>query len=205
MRIAALMRHGEPQVPPPGRSMHDDRNRGLTDLGRRQAQAARDWLEGLDPAAVLCSDSPRSIETARIAAAPLEPRIVPGLAGLRLGVWEQRPLAEIRAEVVAMIEGRIAPPEGAETAAELLTRVSAAFGDAIPDEGNVLVVAHRVTNALLIGEVLGLAPEAVLQIPQDHANVSLLALDDSRDQLLALNVSPLGPLRIDHSRVEALG
>jgi broad specificity phosphatase PhoE len=176
MRIAALMRHGEPQVPPPGRSMHDDRNRGLTDLGRRQAQAAGEWLEGLHPVAVLCSDSPRSIETARIAGAPLEPRIVPGLAGLRLGVWEQRPLAEVRAEVMAMLEGRITAPEGGETAAELLARVSAAFRDAVPDEGNVLVVAHRVTNAALIGEVLGLAPEAVLQVPQDHANVSLLAL-----------------------------
>ena len=29
MRIAALMRHGEPQPAPPGRSMHDDRNRAL--------------------------------------------------------------------------------------------------------------------------------------------------------------------------------
>jgi broad specificity phosphatase PhoE len=82
--------------------------------------------------------------------------------------------------------------------------VSAAFREALPDDGNVLVVAHRLTNALLIGEVIGLDPEAVLRIPQDHANVSMLALGDSRDQLLALNVTPLDPLRLRRAHVEAL-
>jgi broad specificity phosphatase PhoE len=204
MRIAALMRHGEAHAPAPGRSIHDDRHRGLTDLGRRQARAAREWLDGLDPVAVLCSGSPRAVETAQIAGAPVTPRIVPGLAGLRLGAWEQRPLADVRTQVMRMITGEVAPPEGAESAAQLLARVSAAFREALPDDGNVLVVAHRLTNALLIGEVIGLDPEAVLRIPQDHANVSMLALGDSRDQLLALNVTPLDPLRLRRAHVEAL-
>jgi broad specificity phosphatase PhoE len=204
MRIAALMRHGEPTAPPADRSMHDDRNRGLTEAGRRQAEAARGWLEGLDPVAVLCSDSPRAIETAQIAGDPLEPQIVPGLAGLRLGVWEQQPLSEVHDRVVAMIAGEIPPPEGAETAADLARRAAEALRVALPPEGNVLVVAHRLTNALLLAVPLGLAPEQALQIPQDYANVSMLSLDDSRDQVLALNVTPLDPLRVTRHHVEAL-
>lgn len=204
MRIAALMRHGEPQAPPPQRSMHDDRNRGLTELGRRQAEAARAWLDGLDPVAVICSDAPRCVETARIAGAPLEPRVVPGLAGLRLGVWEQRPLDAMRPKIVCMIRGEIPPPEGAESPAGLLARATRALHAALPQTGNVLVVAHRLTNAVLLGDALGIAPADSLRIPQDHASVSLLSLDDSRDQVLALNASPLDPMRGDRDDVEEL-
>jgi broad specificity phosphatase PhoE len=204
MRVLALMRHGEPQPPPPQRSIHDDRERRLTELGRRQAEAARGWLEGLDPVAVLCSGAPRCVETARIAGAPLEPRVVPDLAGLRLGLWEQRPLAEIGPEVVRMVRGEIPAPEGAETPAELLARTTRALHAALPETGNVLVVAHRLTNALLLGEALGLAPTECLRIPQDYANVSLLSLDDARDQVLAVNVSPADPLRGGRDDVEDL-
>ncbi len=175
MRIVAFMRHGEPHPAPPGRSVHDDRERGLTELGRRQAQGARAWLEGLDPVAALCSDSPRAVETAEIVGAPVAPSIVPGLA-----------------------------PEGDESAAQLLARACAALRQALPEHGNVLVVADGVTNAVLIGEVLGLAPEAALRVPQDHGNVSMLSLEDSRDQLLALNVTPLAPLRLQRPHAEAL-
>jgi broad specificity phosphatase PhoE len=195
MRVLALMRHGEPQPPPLQRSIHDDRDRRLTELGRRQAEAARGWLEGLDPVAVLCSGAPRCVETARIAGAPLQARVVPDLAGLRLGLWEQRPLAAVGPDVVRMVRGEIPAPEGAETPAELLARATRALHAALPETGNVLVVAHRLTNALLLGEALGIAPADCLRIPQDYASVSLLSLDDARDQVLAVNVSPADPLR----------
>jgi len=204
MRVLALMRHGEPQPPPPQRSIHDDRDRGLTGLGRRQAEAARGWLDGLDPVTVICSGAPRCVETARIAGAPLQPRVVPDLAGLRLGVWEQRPLAAMRPEIVRMVRGEIPAPEGAETPAELLARFIRALSAALPETGNVLVVAHRLTNAVLLGEELGIAPTDCLRIPQDYASVSLLSLDDTRDRVLAVNVSPLDPLRGGWHDVEDL-
>jgi broad specificity phosphatase PhoE len=204
MRIAALMRHGEPQPAPPGRSMHDDRDRALTELGRRQAQAARAWLDGLEPVAVICSDAPRCIETAEIAGAPLRPQVVSDLAGLRLGIWEQRPLDAMKPQIVRMIRGELPAPEGAETPAQLFARASRALRAALPETGNVLVVAHRLTNAVLLGDALGIVPADSLRIPQDHANVSLLSLDDTRDQVLAVNVTPLDPLRGGSDEVEDL-
>ncbi len=75
---------------------------------------------------------------------------------------------------------------------------------ALPRTGNVLVVAHRLTNAVLLAEHLGLEPEQALRIPQDHAAVSLLSLEDSRDRVLALNITPLHPLRLERAQVEDL-
>lgn len=204
MRIAAIMRHGEAVDTTADQSIAGTRDRGLTALGRRQSEAARAWLAGLEPVAVLCSDSPRAIETARIAGAPADPVIVPDLAGMRLGVWEHEPLAAVHDRVRQVIAGELAPPPGAESARELAQRAGRAFAQALPRTGNVLVVAHRLTNAVLLAEHLGLEPEQALRIPQDHAAVSLLSLEDSRDRVLALNITPLHPLRLERAQVEDL-
>ena len=204
MRIAALMRHAEPVQPDDHVTMAQDRDRGLTALGRGQCEAARAWLEGLDAVCVLCSESPRAIETARLTGAPLTPQIVPDLAGLRLGQWEDEPWGAVRDRVHRMLSGEIPLPAGAESVRELADRARRAVRDALPPEGNVLVVAHRLTNAVLLAEPLGVEPEQALRIPQDHAAVSLLSLDDSRDQVLAVNVTPRDPLRLARTRVERL-
>jgi broad specificity phosphatase PhoE len=204
MRIAALMRHAEPEDPGGEDPMALGHDRRLTELGRRQCAAAREWLEGLEPVSVVASDSPRAIETAQLVGAPLEPRIMPDLAGMRLGDWEQRPLAEVRDQVARLVAGRLSPPPGAESVQALADRVRRGFRQALPPEGNVLIVAHRLVNAVLLAEHLGLSLEQALRVPQDHAGVSLLSLDDTRDQLLALNVTPLTPLRLERDQVEDL-
>jgi broad specificity phosphatase PhoE len=204
MRMAAIMRHGEPEDLGENVSIAAEESRGLSALGRRQAEAARAWLAGLEPVAVLCSDSPRAIETARIAGAPLEPTILPDLAGLRLGVWEEQPLSGQRDRIRRLVSGELAPPEGGETVRQVAERAQRALDGALPAEGNVLVVAHRLTNAVLIANKLGLEPELALRIPQDHAAVSLVSLEDSRDRVLAVNVTPLDPLRLSRLQVEDL-
>jgi broad specificity phosphatase PhoE len=204
MRIAAIMRHAEPEDSGNERSVHHGRNRGLTDHGRRQCEAARAWLTGLEPTCVISSDSPRAIQTAELVGAPLRPRVVPELAGLRLGAWEEEPLSSVRDRVCRVIAGEIAPPRGAESIGAFAERVRSAFRGSLPTEGNVLIVAHRVVNAVLLAEHLGLEPEDALRIPQDHAAVSLLALEDTRDQVLTLNLTPLTPLRLQVAAVEEL-
>jgi broad specificity phosphatase PhoE len=204
MRMAAIMRHGEPEDLGENVSIAAEESRGLSALGRSQAEAARGWLAALEPVAVLCSDSPRAIETARIAGAPLDPTILPDLAGLRLGAWEQQPLSELRDRVRRLVSGELAPPDGAETVRQLADRAQRAVDSALPPDGNVLIVAHRLTGAVLIGNQLGLEPELALRIPQDHAAVSLVSLEDSRDRVLAINVTPLDPLRLSRRQVEDL-
>jgi broad specificity phosphatase PhoE len=204
MRIAAIMRHAEPEDSGSERSVRYGRNRGLTDRGRRQCEAARAWLAGLEAACVISSDSPRAIETAELVGDQLSPHVVPELAGLRLGEWEEQPLRTVRDRVCRLIAGEIAPPPGAESIDEFAERVRSAFRESLPREGNVLIVGHRVVNAVLLAEHLGLGPEDALRIPQDHAAVSLLALEDTRDQLLTLNLTPLTPLRLEFTDVEEL-
>jgi broad specificity phosphatase PhoE len=204
MRMAAIMRHGEPEDIGANMSIAAEEGRGLSALGRSQAEAAREWLAGFEPVAVLCSGSPRAIETARIAGAPLEPTILPDLAGLRLGVWEEQPLSELHDRVRRLVSGELAPPDGAETVRQLADRAQRAVDSALPPDGNVLIVSHRLTGAVLIGNQLGLEPELALRIPQDHAAVSLVSLENSRDRVLAINVTPLDSLRLSRRNVEDL-
>jgi broad specificity phosphatase PhoE len=202
MRIAAIMRHAEPEDPQGELPMAAGRDRRLTAQGRRQCEAARTWLRGLDPVCVISSDSPRAIETAQLVGAPLTPTIIPELAGMRLGAWEDEPLQAAKDRVRALVAGAVPAPRGGESIAELSERVRRAFRLAMPAEGNVLVVAHRLVNAVLLAEHVGIAPEGALSVPQDHGNVSLLSLDDTRDQVLALNITPLAPLRLERREVD---
>ena len=70
-------------------------DRGLTATGRTQAAAARNFLSSLDVGGLVTSDSPRALETAEIIADGRGVRIDVRLAGLNLGAWASRPLAEL--------------------------------------------------------------------------------------------------------------
>jgi probable phosphoglycerate mutase len=203
MRIAAIMRHAEPDhIADAVRTMASGHDAGLTERGRSQCEAARAWLEGFAPTRVIASPYPRAIETARLVGAPREPEIAEGFAGMRLGHWEDRPPDEVKEPLRRLVAGEIEPPPGAESIHALIDRVASAFADVTRGEGNVLIVAHRMVNAALLAPYLGLAPEEVLRVPQDHAGISLLSLEDTRDQVLAVNITPLQPLRLDRDRVD---
>jgi len=206
MRIAAIMRHAEPERPAPGgtRTLAAGERAALSELGRRQCEAARAWLQGLAPVRVVASPFVRTVETARLVGAPVEPELSEDFAGMRLGAWEQAPAAQALESLPRLIAGELDPPPGGESIRELGERVARAFEAAIEADGNVLIVAHRVVNAVVLAPYLGLAPEDALRVPQDHAAISLLSLDDSRDQVLALNVTPLAPLRLGRPQLEVL-
>lgn len=202
MRVVAIMRHAEPEGLGEDATTAAGRDRGLSALGRRQCEAARAWLDGLEPARVVASDSPRAIETARLVGAPLEPQVVPDLAGMRLGVWEEAPAPVMEDQLRRLIAGELPAPDGGETIEAFATRVRRGLRDALPAEGNALLVAHRLVNAVLFAEHLGLPLEQLLRVPQDRGGISILSLEDTRDQILTLNVTPLEPLRLGWSDVE---
>ena len=124
-------------------------------------------------AALICpAESEAAGEAAREWLAGLDPRVV-------LSTDSRSAI-----ETVRIVAGDLQPgPIGASAVATLRA--------ALPDTGNALVVADGPVIAQLLGEQLG----ASIHIPQDPGAVSLLALDDSRDQVLAVNITPLDPLR----------
>jgi broad specificity phosphatase PhoE len=121
--------------------------------------------------------------------------VLPGLAALDLGAWEgiASEAATLLADVLQRAGG--AAPDG-ETLEALRTRATAALAEARRAPGHVVVVAHRMTNAVLLADALGLPPEAAYRVQQDTGAVSLL-LEDRRGRLrpAAVNLTPLDPLR----------
>jgi probable phosphoglycerate mutase len=193
--LVALLRHGEEDGTAGGRAPIESRSRrGLSAAGRAQAEAARDFVASLDAARVACSDRPRAIETATIVAAGRPVDVVPGLNSMDLGEWEGRPASELP-ELGRVLGDPALRPPGGESLAELLTRFAAALEGALPAEGDAIVVAHRMTNAVLLANLLGLPAEDAHLVQQDPGGVTILAREGPRLRVQMLNVSPLDPLR----------
>ncbi len=197
MQLVALLRHGEEDGAADGRAGLESRSRrGLSPAGRAQAEAARDYLAGLDAARVACSGLPRAIETATIVADGRPVDVVPGLAGLDLGEWEGRTGAETEDDLARVLADPGARPPGGESLADLLERTRPAFLGTLPDEGDAIVVAHRMVNAVLLAELIGLPLEDAALVQQDPGAISILAREPSGGLAVQmLNVSPLDPLR----------
>lgn len=195
MPLVALLRHGEEEGAADGRGGLESRSpRGLSATGRAQAEAARDFLASLDAPRVACSDRPRAIETARIVAAGRPVDVVPALGGMDLGEWEGRPASELP-ELGRVLSDPALRPPGGESLADLAARFRGAFLGVLPPEGGAIVVAHRMTNAVLLAELLGLPPEDACLVQQDPGGITILTRDGTKLAVQMLNLSPLDPLR----------
>lgn len=195
MSLVALMRHGEEAPAPDGRVGVESRSRrGLSPTGRAQAEAARDFLASLDAPRVACSDAPRAIETARIVAAGRPVDVVAALAGLDVGEWEGRSAAELP-DLARVLSDPSARPPGGESLADLEARVQPALLAALPERGDAVVVAHRMTNAVLLAGLMDLPLADAGLIQQDPGGITILARRDGSLSVQMLNLNPLDPLR----------
>jgi broad specificity phosphatase PhoE len=148
-----LVRHGEPDWPGGALGWSDP---PLTAAGRAQASAAAARLESRPLGAVHASDLRRAAETAALVAAPhrLPVRLSADLRELSFGRWEGRDLAALWQE----------QPEAAREWEADLHRTPADFGESLADlerrvacfaaglgrpAGDVAVVAHRGSLAVL--------------------------------------------------------
>jgi broad specificity phosphatase PhoE len=196
MPIVALLRHGEEAGAPDGHGGLESRSpRGLSAAGRAQAEAARDFLASLDAERVTCSDARRAVETARIVATGRPVDVVPALAGLDLGKWEGRPAGELPDFARVLTDPSMRPP-GGESLADLEARARPALLAAVPEEGDAIVVAHRMTNAVILVGLLGLPLADAGLVQQDPGGITILARTRSGGLAVQmLNLSPLDPLR----------
>jgi broad specificity phosphatase PhoE len=200
VRVVALVRHGEDLG---GERLAARGGAGLSVRGRAQARAAREFLAPL-AAGVCSSPAPRARETAEVLSGGVVVRVLDGLAPLDLGEWEGA-----RADAAAPLADALQRPggraPGGETLEALRVRATAALDEARDADGHVVVVAHRMTNAVLLADALGLPPEAAPRVQQDPGAVSLL-LEDRAGRLrpAAVNLTPLDPLRRAAAAVRVL-
>jgi len=150
----------------------EDRFAGVTDVelseeGREQARRLADRLSGEKIAAVYASPLGRTVETARILAAPhdLQVQTCDGFREISHGHWEGMKRREMEEKFPEeMAEWEKDPytfaPEGGESGLAVTARALPALIDLVrehPGE-NILIVSHKATIRLLLSSLLGFDP-----------------------------------------------
>lgn len=170
----------------------------LSDEGRTQAGRLAQRLKGLPVSAVYASPLDRTMETARILAAPLHLEVNPrdGLREISHGHWEQMTRAEVEqqfpAEAAAWDEDPFTfSPPGGESGLEVTARALPAFLDIVRHhEGeSVIVVSHKATNRLLLSSLLGFDPRRYRDnLDQNPAALNVIDFKNSvRARLMLFN------------------
>mgnify|MGYP001814678996 FL=1 len=192
-----LVRHGATTL------TAEDRFAGSSDVslseeGRRQVTSLAQRLENEDLHAVYCSPLERTVETASILASPhqLEPATETGLREIDYGHWEGLRRSEIETrfadEYTAWQEDpfTIAPSDG-ESGVSVLNRALPVMRRIVETNRhkNILVVAHKGVNRILISSLLGFDVRGYRdRLDQSPAGLSILDfMGDVHARLRLLN------------------
>ena len=169
----------------------------LSDLGRRQAQAAANYITATwKPDAVYTSPLGRCRETAAMIAGPfcLEPQPIDGLTDIDYGEWQglTRKQAEERRPVETELWFRtphLALIPGGETLAAVLSRTTAALRDILPHypDGTVVLVGHDSVNRVLLLFALELPLSRYWHLRQDPCCVNELLFDNGSFIINSIN------------------
>lgn len=153
----------------------------LSEAGRAQASGLARRLAGEDIAAFYASPLDRTMETARILAAPhaAEVRPDPGLLEINHGIWEGRTRAEAETAHPEMYARWEADPynfapEGGESGLAVTARAMPVLLRLAQDHAGqqVCVVSHKATIRLLLSAILGFDPRRY----RDHLDLSPASL-----------------------------
>lgn len=175
-----LVRHGATVL------SAEDRFAGATNVelseeGRRQVEALSRRLAGQPISAFFASPLDRTMETARILAAPHGKEVEPeaGFLEINHGVWEGLTRQEAETRFGDMyVKWEEDPynfaPEGGETGLAVAARAMPALLRAVAaHEGEMIcVVSHKATIRLLLGAILGFDPRRY----RDHLDLNPASL-----------------------------
>jgi broad specificity phosphatase PhoE len=177
-----LVRHGATQLSAEDAFAGGGTDVPLSDIGRSQLETLAVRLAGEPIAAVYASPLGRTMETARILAAPHRLPVTPkdGLREISHGHWEGQTRAAVEKEYpkeYALWESdpySFAPPEG-ETGLAVTARALPALLAIVEAHPGVQVVvaSHKATIRLLIGSLLGFD----LRRYRDHLDQSPASLN----------------------------
>ena len=190
-----LIRHGATAL------STEDRFAGATDVplsdeGRQQVQRLAARLADEKVAAVYASDMARTLETARILAAPhdLEVQPRPGLREIHHGHWEQMTRAEVEQRFPEeAFEWERDPytfaPSGGESGLMVTARALPALLDLVRAHRgeSVIVVSHKATIRLLLSSLLGFDPRRYRDnLDQNPAALNIVDFKDPTRARLTL-------------------
>ena len=170
----------------------------LNETGLREAELAAQFFRGLEIRAVYSSPLSRASQTAGKIADVLSLKVEPleGIIDMSFGVWEGRPLREIKASDEDRYRQWQEEPHrlklpGGESLDEVRKRSMAALETVIrrhPEEA-VILVTHRVINKVILCAVLGLDNSHFWQMSQDTTAINLIHYRHGKYYLLLMNES----------------
>ena len=194
-----LMRHAQVAYFEDGEPLRPDLV-PLTAEGRRQAEAAGAFLEGIRFDRVITSGLPRTLETARIVASTAEPESWPELREIEAGRLADIPEDELESAFISAWRD-VVPEEarflGGETIASLLDRVLPAFEQLLADDewDVVLAVLHGGVNRAILSYALTGRRALLGNLEQSPGCINVL--DVGEDWVVrAVNVSPTDPTHL---------
>lgn len=158
-----LVRHGATPL------TEEDRFAGssdvdLSDVGRMQVAGLAERLKDQKLDAIYASPLARTVETARILAAPhgLEPIREPGLREIDYGRWEGLRRSEVERDfadeyAIWQEDPLTIAPQGGESGLNVLNRILPVVRRIVDAHrhGDVLMISHKGVNRLLISSLLG--------------------------------------------------
>ena len=151
----------------------------LNQTGRRQAEALAQSLRGVHLDAIYSSTLSRSRETARTVAGStaLTVKSLDDLRERNYGHFQGG--SDTAADYVRRMTAWDDRLDDGESLDQLLARARASLEQIRREHasGNVLIVAHRITNQMILRALLELTPEQTAKIVQDNDEVYLVELD----------------------------
>src|SRR5262245_30009793 len=153
-------------------------DRPLNETGRRQAVALADSLKGIRLDAIYSSTLSRSRDTARtVAGTTMTVTSLDGLRERNYGHYQGG--SDTAPEYLRRSDDWTDRLDDGESLNQLLARSRDSLTQIRREHpsGNVLIVAHRITNQMLLRALLNLTPEQTVKIVQDNDEVFLVELD----------------------------
>lgn len=169
----------------------------LTDEGRAEVEALARWLTGVPFAAVYSSPIDRTLDTARLIAAPheLQVRTRRGLGEVQYGKWTNRPIRSLMKTKLWVTVQRFPSaarfPDG-ETLREVQVRAVGEIEKLAAEhpKGPVCCVSHGDVIKLIAAHYLGVHIDLFQRIVIAPASVSVVSVDPRGPYVLSLNGTP---------------
>jgi broad specificity phosphatase PhoE len=153
-------------------------DRPLNETGRRQAVELADTLKGIRLDAIYSSTLSRSRDTARtVAGSAMTVKSLDGLRERNYGHFQGG--SDTAPEYLRRLNDWTDRLDDGESLNQLLARSRQSLAQIRREHpsGNVLIVAHRITNQMLLRALLDFTPDQTVKIVQDNDEVYLVELD----------------------------
>jgi broad specificity phosphatase PhoE len=153
-------------------------DRPLDETGRRQAVELAETLKGIRLDAIYSSTLSRSRATAQtVAGGTMTVKSLDGVRERNYGHFQGG--SDTAPEYLRRAEDWADRLDDGESLNQLLARTRESLAQIRREHpaGNVLIVAHRITNQMLLRALLDLTPDQTVKIVQDNDEVYLVELD----------------------------